>query len=100
MQESGIKKARAVLAFLLFTVIISSVFFESTELHHYCSGEDCKICLTLQISRQNINLLLLFFMLSVKTVFTPVLYFKSIFYFKKNYLKKLTLISQKIRLND
>lgn len=98
MQE--IKKAAkaGLLAFLIF-VTVFSLFYESMEADHVCSGDDCPVCAVIQIVQLSIKLLTIAFLLAAavgqisgnrKNV--PV-YIEKIF-------RVYSLISQKVEMNS
>lgn len=50
-------KKSALLALLFVFAVISSAGFLILEAHHECSGEDCPVCLEINICSHNLKLL-------------------------------------------
>ena len=98
MQE--IKKAAkaGLLAFLIF-VTVFSLFYESMEADHVCSGDDCPVCAVIQIVQLSIKLLTIAFLFAAAV--------GQISGNRKNvpeYIEKIfrvySLISQKVEMNS
>ena len=98
MQEIKKTAKAGILAFLIF-ITVFSLFFESMEADHVCSGDDCPVCAVIQIVQLSIKLLALavlfaatFGMFSGNKKNTPV-YIEKIF-------RVNSLISQKVEMNS
>ena len=99
MQQEKIKKSALLIAAALLALTVFSIFFSASERFHECHGDDCPICLLLQIAEQNIKLLslALFFAVAVGGDILKKIQDSSIVC--GPHLKSKTLVSQKIRLN-
>ena len=98
--HKNLKKLRTAFAVLFLTFLVFSIFFESFEADHDCTGDDCAICFVIMLSEGNIKLFAIaLVLLSLLTAYNSIPNIK-------NQLKKLsfnksqTLISLKIRLNN
>lgn len=99
MQEQKIKTRALLIAAGLLALTFFSIFFSAAERFHECHGDDCAVCLLLQIAEQNIKLLslALFFAVAVSGDRFKKIQDASIIC--GPLLKSKTLVSQKIRLN-
>ena len=98
MQGSAVVKRKAVFlasAFLLSVLFSSFYIFYETE--HECSGEDCEICLCLQMAEQNFSHLESGKAVSAVLAVFVLVYFCSV---KLNPFFINTPVSKKIRLNN
>lgn len=100
MQNEQQKKIKQILVLSFIFLVGFSFFFEIAESNHQCSEEKCQICLILQLTRNNLQLLTLFFffLYILKKEFNS--FFEKCFHLKNQITIKKTLVSQKIRLND
>lgn len=100
MQNRRLNRLRTVLAVLFMAFTIFSVAYISLEKNHDCSGNDCAICFVMDVAEQNLKLLS--FAVAIAAFARQFFNFKKqTFSFAKNtYFKSISLISQKIRLND
>ena len=100
MQKQPLNALRTLLAVLVFVCTLSSVFFTAHERFHACSGEDCPVCLVMQLSEQNLKLLSLLLLFCAAAA-------AAVFGCRRERLTAVpavcradTLVSRKIRLND
>lgn len=98
--HKNLTKIRTAFSVLFLVVLVFSIFFESFEADHECTGDDCAICFVILLSEINIKLFAIALaLLSLLTAYNSITNIK-------NQLKKLplnksqTLISLKIRLNN
>ena len=99
MQEEKIKKSALLIAAALLALTVFSIFFSASERFHECHGDDCPICLLLQIAEQNIKLLSLALFFAVAVGGDRFKKIQDASIVCGSHLKSKTLVSQKIRLN-
>ena len=99
MQEEKIKKRALFIAAALLALTVFSIFFSTAERFHECHGDDCPICLLLQIAEQNIKLLSLALFIAVAVGGDRFKKIQDASIICGPLLKSKTLVSQKIRLN-
>lgn len=83
----------------LFTVFFAGLFIlEHT--HHHCTGEDCPVCMELEMSMHTVSALRT--LLPVIIVLLSIMCFIKVFAnnITKLYFAKLTLINLKVELDD
>ena len=99
MQERKLNKRALFLAAALVAIALFSILFSAAERFHECHGDDCAVCLLLQIAEQNIKLLSLALFIAVAVGGARFKKIQDASILCGPALKSKTLVSQKIRLN-
>lgn len=100
MQKIKRNTARAVLFAFLAAFTLFSLFFIIIEADHDCCGENCPICLIIQFSQRNIQLLRLILCGAATSFAFFSRQTKSLSRIQNIQIEQFSLFSQKIRLND
>lgn len=100
MQKIKRNTARAVLFAFLAAFTLFSLFFIIIEADHDCCGENCPVCLIIQFSQRNIQLLRLILCSAVVLFASFSKQPKSFFRIPHIYIEQFSLFSQKTRIND
>ncbi len=85
--------------FFWLSAMVFSAFYLATETRHDCSGEDCIICSCVQVCEKIIRqaggnvAAEIVFVLALSVFFWGALLYKDVVF-------KMTLVTQKVRLND
>ena len=100
LKDSKIKIVSGIIAMMMLLYIVFSTFFISLEANHQCcDGENCPICVCMQICQNTLHQISDFAVVAV-FAFVPVLLCLGVFVSVSYNLKKETPVSYKIRLND
>ena len=84
---------------MMFVTVMFSAFFISAEANHHCYGEDCPICVTIQLCE---NMLRTLGDGTVRqlSALIPLIFVLLVAAITVSELSKDTLVSQKVRLNN
>lgn len=100
MQNMKRKTAQTVLFAFLISFTLFALFFIVIEADHDCYGENCAVCLIIQISQQNMQLLRLILCGAATSFAFFSRQTKSLSRIQNIQIEQFSLFSQKIRLND
>lgn len=95
-----LNKRIKILAVILLIFTLLAVKFAELKVKHDCTGEDCQVCFVIEVIEQNIKLLSLTFGAVIILDFKRFSEKPAGFNILKIEYSHITLISQKIRLNN